>query len=68
MFLRQGNQFYRNCCNEEVITDHCKPEWKPNFKWERTDFIIPGLNKKLDRRAKLKNVVGQAKLNELRRK
>jgi hypothetical protein len=42
--------------------------WKPKFKWERTDFIIPGLNKKLDREAKLKNVVGQAKLRELRRK
>ena len=42
--------------------------WRPKFKWERTDFIIPGLNKKLDREAAKKSKVGQGKLRELRRK
>ena len=46
--------------------DHTKPAWKPNFKWERTDFIIPGLGKKPDKNAK--KPVGLAKMKELRRK
>ena len=57
-FLRKGPQFYRTCCNDEVVTDHSKPMWRPKFKWERTDFIIPGLNKKLDREAAKKSKVG----------
>jgi hypothetical protein len=47
-FLRQGPQFHRRCCREERVNDHSKPVWKPKFKWERTDFLIPGLNRKLD--------------------
>jgi hypothetical protein len=65
-FLRRGPQFHRRCCREERVNDHSKPEWKPKFKWERTDFLIPGLNRKLD--SKAKKPVGVAKMKELRRK
>lgn len=75
-FLR-GNHFSRPCCREHRHADHTKPDWKPNFVWERNDYIIPGLKKK----KKGKNnddgsenmtgpdkVVSMRKIKELRRK
>ena len=57
---------HRQCCRKIKVSNHTRPEWKPNFKWERTDYIIPGLQKKGKQSAT--EMVSQRKIKELRRK
>lgn len=63
---RKRKHINRPCCGQVKMSNHTRPEWKPNFKWERTDYIIPGLAKKGQKSAT--EMVSMRKIKELRRK